>query len=142
MSDFSRFMKQNKIEKKNTKYAATKSLLDEKGDPELWEIKPITTKQNDLIRTECTRELAVAGKLGMYREKLDTNKYLAKLICASIVYPDLNNKELQDSYEVKCAEDLIVEIMDDPGEYNEFAVFIQEYNGFVPLQEKVDEAKN
>lgn len=33
MSKFSKFMKANKIEKKNEMYAATKSLCDENGKP-------------------------------------------------------------------------------------------------------------
>ncbi len=33
MSNFSRFMKKNKIQKQNTTFAATKSLLDENGKP-------------------------------------------------------------------------------------------------------------
>jgi len=35
------------------------------------------------------------------------------------------------------------EMIDDPGEYNEFAAFIQQYNGFdTTMDEKVEEAKN
>ena len=33
MSNLSRFLKDNKIKKENIKYAATKSLVDEKGNP-------------------------------------------------------------------------------------------------------------
>ena len=142
MSDFMQFMKVNKVQKENATYAATKYLKDEDGNPLKWEIKPVTTRENNAIRNGCTKELQVTGKPGMYREKLDTDKYLAKLICESVTYPDLNNADLQDSYGVMDAESLITEMIDDPGEYGEFAVFIQEYNGFIPLQEKVDEAKN
>ena len=41
------------------------------------------------------------------------------------------------------AEQLIVEMIDDPGEYNSFMSQVQAYHGFdQPFQEKVDEAKN
>ena len=53
MSNFTRFMKKNKIQKENTTYAATKSLTDEKGNPLLWTIKPLTTKENESIRDDC-----------------------------------------------------------------------------------------
>ena len=33
MSALTRFLRQNKIQKENTKYAATKSLVDEQGNP-------------------------------------------------------------------------------------------------------------
>ena len=59
------------------------------------------------------------------------------------MYPNLNDKELQDSYGVMGAEQLIQEMIDDPGEYNLFMNRLQEYHGFdQSFQEKVDEAKN
>ena len=34
-------------------------------------------------------------------------------------------------------------MIDDPGDYNDFALFIQNYNGFTEtLQDEVEEAKN
>ena len=143
MSNFSRFMKQNKITKENTTFAATKSLLDEEGNPLLWTIKPLNTKENDDIRDSCMREVQMPGKPNLYRPKLDTSKYIAKMICACVVEPNLYDKELQDSYCVMTPEDLLKEMVDDPGEYQDFASFIQEFNGFnTTLEDKVEEAKN
>lgn len=143
MSNFSRFMKANKIQKENTKYAATKSLTDENGNPLEWVIKPLSTRENDNIRDDCMMEIPIKGKPNMYRPKLNSSKYLAKMICASVVEPNLYDKELQDSYGVMTPEDLIKEMIDDPGEYNAFANFIQEFNGFnASIEEKVEEAKN
>lgn len=136
-------MKQNKIVKENTTYAATKTLLDEEGKPLLWTIKPLNTKENDDIRDSCMKEVQVPGKPNLFRPKLDTSKYIAKMICACVVEPNLYNKELQDSYGVMTPEDLLKEMIDDPGEYQDFASFIQEFNGFnSTLEDKVEEAKN
>ena len=72
-----------------------------------------------------------------------TSKYMASLIIKSVVEPDLNCSELQDSYGVKNPRDLIMAMIDDPGEYNAFAEFINEFNGFnESIEDKVDEAKN
>ncbi len=142
MSNFNRFMKANKIQKENSTFAATKSLTDEKGNPLLWTIKPLTTKENDVIRDDCTREIQVPGKPGMFRQKLDTSKYLAKMICASVIEPNLHDKELQDSYGVMTPDELLKEMVDDPGEYAEFAAYIQNFNGFTTMEDKVEEAKN
>lgn len=143
MSEFSKFMKANKKTKANTTYAATKSLTDENGKSLQWVIKPITTKQNDSIRDDCMKEVPVTGKPNMFRPKLNTSKYIAKMICASVVEPDLHNKELQDSYGVMSPEDLLMEMVDDPGEYNDLAEFIQNFNGFnTTMDDKVEEAKN
>lgn len=143
MSNLSKFMKNNKIVKENTTFPATKSLVDESGKPLKWTIKPLTTKENDKIRDNCMVDIPVKGKPNMYRPKLDTSKYIAKMICACVVEPNLYDKELQDSYGVMTPEDLLKEMIDDPGEYQEFAAFIQEFNGFnTTLEDKVEEAKN
>lgn len=143
MSNLSLFLKKNKKLKENTTYPATKSLLDEQGNPLEWIIKPLTTKENENIRESCTFEVPVKGKPNMFRPKVDTNQYLAKMIVASVVEPNLYNAELQDSYDVKTPEDLLKEMIDDPGEYNDFAAFIQQFNGFnTSLNDKVEEAKN
>ena len=40
-------------------------------------------------------------------------------------------------------EELVFEMIDNPGEYSEFAEFVQQFNGFdETLQDKVNEAKN
>ncbi len=143
MSNLSRFMKQNKAIKENVKFAATKDLTDEAGNPLEWEFRPLSTKLNSDIREQCTTEVQVPGKPGLYRPKVDSNKYLAKLIVASVVYPDLYDKELQDSYGVMTPEDLVQEMVDNAGEYNNLVAFIQKYNGFdTSINEKVKEAKN
>ena len=142
MSNFSKFMKANKIQKENVMHPVTKSLLDENGEPLLWEIKPLTTKENEHIRDLCTVDVPVKGKPNVFRPKVDMEKYQTKLICAAIVTPDLNNAELQNSYGVMTPEDLIKEMVDSPAEYTDLMVFVQELSGFKTLQEEVDEAKN
>ncbi len=143
MSNLSRFMKQNKAVKENVKLAVTKDLTDEAGNPLEWELRPLSTKINSDIREQCTTEVQVPGKPGLYRPKVDSNKYLAKLIVASVVYPDLYDKDLQDSYGVMTPEDLVQEMVDNAGEYNSLVAFIQKYNGFdTSINEKVKDAKN
>ena len=142
MSKFSNFMKANKIQKQNVMHPVTKSLVDEKGEPLLWEIKPLTTKENEYIRESCTIEVPIKGKPNQYRPKVDMNAYQTKLICAAVVSPDLNDVELQNSYGVMTPEDLIKEMVDDPAEYTDLMIFIQQLSGFKTLQEEVDEAKN
>lgn len=143
MSNLNRFLKNNKVQKENTTFPATKSLTDENGNALEWVIKPLTTKENEEIRDACTFEVPVKGKANMYRPKLNSSLYLAKMMVKSIVEPNLYNAELQDSYNVKTPEDLLKEMIDDPGEYNDFASFIQNFNGFnTSMEDKVEEAKN
>lgn len=143
MSKFSKFMKAYKVEKKNEMYAATKSLCDENGKPLEWEFRHITSKENESLRDDCTIDVPVTGKPNMFRPKIQSGKYIQKMITASVVMPDLYDAELQDSYGVSTPEDLLLAMVDDPGEYNELAAFVQGFQGFnVSFNDKVDEAKN
>ncbi len=143
MSKFSRFMKANKVEKKNGMYTPTKSLMDENGKPLEWEFRHITSKENENLRDDCMVDVPVTGKPNMFRPKLKSSLYIQKMIVASVVMPDLYDKELQDSYGVMSPEELLLAMVDDPGEYNDLAAFVQKFQGFdTSFQEKVDEAKN
>ena len=143
MSKFAKFMKANKAVKENGFYPATKSLCDEKGNPLDWEFKHISSKENEELREGCTIDIPVTGKPNMYRPKLKSSLYIQRMIAASVVVPDLYDAELQASYGVKTPEDLLMAMVDDPGEYNDLAAFVQKFQGFnVSFEDKVDEAKN
>ena len=143
MSDLRRFLKKNKKLKENVQYAVTKSLTDEKGQPLLWEIRPLTSKETNRLTDECTFQEQVPGKPNVFRNKINSTKLLQKMMVASVVFPNLNDKDLQDSYGVMTPEELITEMVDDPGEYNNFGKYLNELNGFNEgINEKVEEAKN
>ena len=143
MSKFAKFMKSNKTVKENELHPVTKSLCDENGIPLDWEFRHITSKENEEIRESCTVDIPVTGKPNVYRPKLKSSLYIRRMIAASIVVPDLFNADLQDSYGVKTPEDLLVEMVDDPGEYNDLAAYVQKFQGFnVSFEDKVNEAKN
>ena len=143
MSNLSLFFKINKKVKDNVFFPATKSLLSEDGTPLLWEIKPISTKEDEAIRDSCTKEIPIPGRPNMYRNRIDTSAYISKLLAACVVFPDLYNSELQDSYGVKTPEELLKEMIDNSGEYTEFTRYVQEFNGFnLSMNDQADEAKN
>lgn len=143
MSNLSLFLKKNKKVKTNAYYAATKSLCDADGKPLEWEIKALTTNESEAIRESCTTEVQVTGKPGLFRPKVNSKLYIARLIAACVVFPDLYNKDLQDSYGVKTPEDLLKEMVDDPTEYNAFAEYVQNFSGLdETMGDKVNEAKN
>ncbi len=143
MSKFSRFMKSNKTGKENGHYTPTASLCDENGNPLEWEFRHITSKEHEELRDECTIDVPVTGKPNMFRQRLQSGKYIKRLIAASVVVPDLQDAELQDSYGVKKPEDLVLAMVDHPGEYNELAAFVQKFQGLdISFNDKVKEAKN
>ena len=143
MSKFNQFMKVNKTKKENEQYAPTTSLIGSDGTPLRWEFRHITSKENENLRDSCTLEVQVTGKPNLFRPKLNTSQYLSKMIVAATVSPDLYDAELQDSYEVKTPEDLVYAMVDDAGEYQDFSLWMQKFQGFSKtLENKVEEAKN
>lgn len=140
-TDFSAFMRKNKITKENVKYRATKSLVDKKGEALEWEFKHLTAKENSFIIEEATTHTSIKGSRG-YTTSVNQSKYVNKLITKSVVYPDLNNAELQDSYGVMNSEELLLAIVDDVGEYTALSQFVSELNGFSAMEDRIEEVKN
>ena len=58
----------------------------------------MTEDENQECRKAATRK--IKGKNGVYTPDIDANDYMARLMTASVVYPDLKNTELQRSYGV------------------------------------------
>jgi hypothetical protein len=142
MSDISRFLKKNKTVKENVFFPATKSILGEDGEPLKWEIRAVPQRENERIQNDCMLDVPIKGKPGQFRQKIDSLAYLNRLLVASIVDPDLHSAELQDSYGVNKPEDLLTEMIDEIGEYNALAEFVQRLNGIEPIKEEIDTAKN
>lgn len=136
-------MKANKVAKPNEKYAPTATLQDDNGEPLKWEFKHITSKENEKLREASTIEIPVTGKPNVYRPKVKTADYIADMIVASTVFPDLYDAELQDSYGVKTPKELLYAMVDDAGEYQELTTWMQKFQGFTKsFEEKTNEAKN
>lgn len=136
MSNLSAFLKQNKKGIENVKYVASQRFVDENGKPIEWEIKPISSKKADLIREACTIQ---KGK----NIKVDSKKFNKMMAVECTVFPNLNDAELQNSYGVMGAEQLIQELLDIDGEYQGYINKILDVCGYNKSeQELVDEAKN
>lgn len=142
MSGLQAFFAQHAKKVQPKKHVVSKRFVDEKGNPIPWEFVPITAATDEKIRKECTNRIEVPGRKGVYMPEIDFDKYLLKVTVASIKYPDLNNAELQDSYGIQGAENLL-QTMLLPGELAEAKRVAQEVNGFdVSFDDLVEEAKN
>lgn len=143
MSNLKYFLAQNVEKEENTKYVASKRYKDEEGKPIEWELRPLTTEESEAFNKQCIKRVPVVGGYkGQYTKDLDTDKLASLMITACVVYPNLNDKELQDSYGVMGAEQLVKKML-KPGEYQELSRKVQEVSGFnVTQDELVEEAKN
>ena len=114
----SAFLAENAVPVENIKFVASKRFLGEDGNPIPWEIKTITGTEDEALRKSCAKRVPVPGKKNQYQKETDYDLYLGKLAVACTVFPNLNDKELQDSYKVMGA-DALLKTMLTPGEYAE-----------------------
>ena len=142
MSNLTAFLCQNAVKVENIKHVVSKRFLDANGKPVPWEIRCLTSDEDETLRKECTKRVSVQGRKGQYTQETDYNLYLGKLAAACTVFPNLNDAELQNSYAVMGA-DALLKTMLTPGEYADYLTKIQEINGFdVIFEEAVADAKN
>lgn len=114
----------------------------EDGNPIKWQIAPVTADEDASYRKSATKRTPIPGKKNLYQPETDYDLYVLKLSAACVKFPDLNNAELQNSYGVMGAENLLKKML-LPGEYAELTKVIQEVNNFdVSMEDLVEEAKN
>lgn len=140
MSNLACFLAGN-VEKRENKKVVISDRFKDKGKPVEWEIRSISADEDEVIRKSCTKRVPVVGKKNQYTQEFDANGYLAKLAAKAIVYPDLNDAELQNSYHVMGAENLIKAML-----YKDEFDFLTEQlvssTESEDTNELVDEAKN
>lgn len=142
MSDLSMFFAENAVKEEKVKYAASKRFLDKLGKPVEWELSCITSKEDEEIRRSCTKKVQVPGKRGQFTSETDGNLYLGKLAARCVVFPNLNDAALQNSYGIMGSDNLLKAMLKS-GEYSDLIVKVQEINGFdTDMEEQVEEAKN
>lgn len=150
MSNLSAFLAENAEKKEVQSYVASKRFFTivknertgkEEKKYEEWKIGCVTGEEDEKIRKSCVKRVQVPGKKNMYQPETDINEYMAKLATRCTVYPDLNSVELQESYKVMNAEELLRTML-TPGEYQDYLTKVQEVNGFNSMEELVEQAKN
>lgn len=103
-------------------------------------LRPIPSDEADLINDRCFKN--IPGKKGRQERVFDPVAYNRRMNVASIVYPDLNDTELQQSYGVRGAEALYGKMF-LAGETSIISEKVQEISGLdESLEDQVDEAKN
>lgn len=136
MKNLEGFLKKNKIQVPNVKYIASKDFVDEEGNPLEWELRKVTTREYNELRSKCMK-IDVKTKDVIF----DQSKFQNKLCALSVVFPNLKNTELQNSYGIVGEENLLQEML-DPFEFTNLLKKIDSILENQTFSEKVDEAKN
>ena len=140
MADLKSFFAENATKVENVKYVASSRFM-EKGEPIEWELQVVSNDDIEKIRRSCTKN-KFNPKTKEYNTSFDNVQFNNAMVCASVVFPDLNDAGLQDSYGVIGAEELIRKML-TPGEYTDLIAAVSEACGFQSdMADKIKTAKN
>ena len=144
-SKLSAFLKENQKVKKNAHVAVSDMFVDKDGNPIKWEIRPVSTKVFERLRKDCTKTVQSKKNPGQTEQIFNGDLYNHKLLVESVVFPDLYNADLQDSYGVHTPEALLNSLLPDAGDFYRLMKFVEDFNGFNnpdPLASDIKKAKN
>lgn len=129
--DMACFMRQAKVRREDVRCVPSLGFLGPDGEPVEWVVHPLTTEEFEQLSRE---SVAPSGGLdGMALQR--------KLIVRSVVYPVLDDRELQDSWGARSAEQLVVKML-SPGEYGRLAAVCMEAAGLSDFGDRIQTAKN
>lgn len=136
MSEFELFFAANVKPVENMKYAATTRIKDKEGNPVKWELRALSEDENEALKKECIT--IKTDSRGRRHKDFDDTKYATKLLVASVVYPDLENQQLQDAWGVRGADRVLKKLL-TAGEFTLLQDKALEVSGFKrPTDEGID----
>jgi len=134
MSSLKAFLNPIKVENKEV---IVSNRFQEDGKPVPFVIKPISEKENEQLLRKYTKKDKRTGQ-----EVLDRTAYSHALVAAAVVFPDLQNAELQKAYGV-LGEVELLNAMLTIGEYATLSQAVTELSGLdEDINDLIEDAKN
>ncbi len=137
---FKAFLREAAKPPENVRIVVSKRFADENGSPIPWELHAITEDEHAAIKDACTSKNLFKGRM---TANFNSARYSRMLAAASVVYPDLKDAELQKSYGVVGADELLGKML-LPGEMMVLQQMTQQVNGFdiEQMAAEMDTVKN
>ncbi|WP_068505716.1 phage tail assembly chaperone [Paenibacillus kribbensis] len=139
MSDLTLFYAENVAAEITEEIALSERFKDADGKPLKWKIRSVSEEETSIIRKESTKKVRVKG---VYQSETDSDLFVSKLVVAGVVYPNLKDAGLQNSYGVRGADSLIQKML-LAGEYSTLTDRIQTLSGFDrDINDLIQDVKN
>lgn len=128
-------------ENKSVFFPASKRIKDEKGNPVMWELRVLGYDEIKAITKRNTKN--VPNKVtGAAEKRTNAEEAAMEMTLASIVFPDLNDADLQDSWGVVGSEALLKSML-TPGEIVDLENAVQSAAGYsTEMDDKISAVKN
>ncbi len=126
--DFRAFMAENAVRYNEARYVVSQRFKDEKGEPIAWRFRILSEDENSKLLAQCRRRVTDI-KTRQTTVETDSDKYNDLLIQSCVIYPNLNDEALQESYGAVGAAELARKML-LPGEYADLLLALTEASGF------------
>jgi len=107
--DLQAFLKGNAKPIEDIQMVVSKRFIDNKGNPIPWILRQLTGKESNNLRKRFTKK--IKSKLGRVEEQFNSEGYQEEFIVNSVIYPDLTDARLQQSYNALGAYDLLQKML-------------------------------
>lgn len=126
----------NPIQTENKEVVVSNRFIED-GKSVPFVIKPLTQEENKFLIKKFTKKNDKKGT-----ESFDRAEYVSAMTSSAVVFPDLNNAELQKAYGVLGASSLLQKML-YVGEFAELSQAVQELSGLdTDINDDIEEVKN
>lgn len=107
--NFQAFLKGNAKPIEDIEMIVSKRFIDEEGNAIPWVLRQLTGKESNNLRKKHTKK--IKNKLGRIEEQFNSEAYQEEFITSSVIFPDLRNAKLQESYNALGEYDLLQKML-------------------------------
>ena len=109
MGTLDAFLKGNAKPIEDIEMIVSKRFVDEKGNHIPWILRQLTAKENNNLRKKHT--ITITNKFGRIEENFNADAYQEEFITSSVIFPDLTDTKVQQSYGALGAYDLLQKML-------------------------------
>ena len=107
--NFQAFLKGNAKPIEDIEMIVSKRFVNEEGNAIPWVLRQLTGKESNNLRKKHTKK--IKNKLGRIEEQFNSEAYQEEFITSSVIFPDLRNAKLQESYNALGEYDLLQKML-------------------------------
>ncbi len=106
------YLKQNKKPRKPIEIIVSDNFVDEDGNPAPFVLRIITSEEADALAESCMEPVIDPHTRKKIGSEVNQKRLQHELLVKSIVKPDLENKEMQESWGARNASELLTNMLD------------------------------
>lgn len=125
----------NPVKADSKQIVVSNRFLDDNGQAIPFTIRPLSQEINDRIQRKHMKK----DKTGQIN--FNQNDYMNDLVAESVIYPDLENADLQQAYGAFSKTELIKKML-LAGEYMNLLLEVQKISDLTSEEDLIEEAKN